>query len=321
VDWIDFLLNVSLLAVVPFLLAAYGGHLAAETIPDVRARRRAKTWFWLLCVIGVGIAALSQYRYGQAENAHNRVAHEQDLMATEAAKEAKEARAELVASESANSKKLLDLQSKMTNLLMRPQPVQQKIDELKLRDEIAAAVANKVKPGIVAPEVPQTQTAIPPQPKAHSCRGDALQECTDEELLEWGSPLVAQVGALDDQYNEEVKKLDDIKNGNWIGVLFGAPDKSTKWLKGFEQAQVKAVERFRDCCAGSVLAYHKELMLRVGGGEQEKGLYDWVEDVTQPVQSKAYKRAKQDQRVPFVKIDLDRLQSHLKIKDMYERRR
>jgi hypothetical protein len=94
-----------------------------------------------------------------------------------------------------------------------------------------------------------------------------LQECTDEELLEWGSPLVSQIGALDDQYNEEVKKLDDIKNGNWIGLVFGAPDKNTKWLKGFEQAQVKATERFRDCCAGSVLAYHRELMQRVGGGE------------------------------------------------------
>jgi hypothetical protein len=321
VDWIDFLLNVSLLALVPFLLAAYGGHLAAETISDLKARRRAKTWFWLLCVIGVGIAALSQYRYGQAEDVRNKVARQQDLMATEAAKEAKEARAELAASENANTKKLLDLQSKMTNLLMRPQPVQQKIDELKLRDEIAAAVANKVKPGIVAPAFPQTQTAVPAQPKVHSCRGDALQECTDEELMEWGSPLVSQIEVLDNQYNDEVKKLDDLKNGNWIALVFGAPDKSTKWLKGFEQARFKATERFRDCCAESVLAYHRELMQRVGGGEQEKDLYDWVEDVTKPIQSKEYKRAKQDPRAPFVKIDLDRLQSRLRIKDIYERRR
>jgi hypothetical protein len=60
--WIDIIVGTVILAAVPFALAAYGGHLAAEALDDAIRRRRAKRWFWGLCVAGVVLAFLQQYR-------------------------------------------------------------------------------------------------------------------------------------------------------------------------------------------------------------------------------------------------------------------
>lgn len=61
-EWIDVLLGTFLLAIVPFAMAAYGGHIAAEGIADVKRRRNVKGIFWLACAIGVGLAFVQQYR-------------------------------------------------------------------------------------------------------------------------------------------------------------------------------------------------------------------------------------------------------------------
>lgn len=60
--WTDVILGTALLAIIPFILAAYGGHLAAETIGDPRRRRSVKLKFWGLCTVGVLLAFLQQYR-------------------------------------------------------------------------------------------------------------------------------------------------------------------------------------------------------------------------------------------------------------------
>lgn len=61
--WIDFLLGVVLLAVIPFTLAAYGGHVAADSITDDRRNRwNVKLRFWGLGFIGLLIAIAYQYR-------------------------------------------------------------------------------------------------------------------------------------------------------------------------------------------------------------------------------------------------------------------
>jgi hypothetical protein len=60
--WIDFFLGVLLLALVPFWLAAYGGHVAADTITDHNRRRSVKLKFWGVDFIGLAIAVVYQYR-------------------------------------------------------------------------------------------------------------------------------------------------------------------------------------------------------------------------------------------------------------------
>jgi len=70
--WVDVILGTALLAIIPFLLAAYGGHLAAETIPDPGRRRSVKLKFWGLCILGVVLAFLQQYRSINEESKNER---------------------------------------------------------------------------------------------------------------------------------------------------------------------------------------------------------------------------------------------------------
>src|ERR1700675_2843060 len=60
--WIDIVLGTFLLAIIPFLMAAYGGHVAAEGIEDYERRRSIKLRFWLAFFLGVGLAFIQQYR-------------------------------------------------------------------------------------------------------------------------------------------------------------------------------------------------------------------------------------------------------------------
>jgi hypothetical protein len=65
-NWVDYLLGVGFLSVVPFLLAAYGGHVAADTADD-RKRRRIRIIFWSLCIVGIVITAAYQYRIAKSD--------------------------------------------------------------------------------------------------------------------------------------------------------------------------------------------------------------------------------------------------------------
>jgi hypothetical protein len=60
--WIDIVLGTCLLAIVPFAMAAYGGHVAAESIEDPEQRKRVKRRFWQICFFGVVLAFIQQYR-------------------------------------------------------------------------------------------------------------------------------------------------------------------------------------------------------------------------------------------------------------------
>jgi hypothetical protein len=60
--WVDIILGTALLAIIPFALAAYGGHIAAETLSDPMRQRIVKVKFWSLCVVGIVFAFLQQYR-------------------------------------------------------------------------------------------------------------------------------------------------------------------------------------------------------------------------------------------------------------------
>lgn len=63
----DVLVGTAILAIVPFVLAAYGGYLAAETIQDLRVRQSTKLKFWGLCIIGIILAFYQQYRSSELD--------------------------------------------------------------------------------------------------------------------------------------------------------------------------------------------------------------------------------------------------------------
>jgi hypothetical protein len=198
---------------------------------------------------------------------------------------------------------------------LRPQPEARKIDEVRLKSEIAAAIAENVKPESERPPLVVQQQPATPQPAPHVCRGDALPACTDEELLQWGKQLDASIRTIVDKYMSELKKLDDIRGGNWLGQLVGISDKDSRWLKAYAQAQQDAAERFRDCCAANAYIYRRELLQRVGG-EEKAELYRWVEDLTKSPTSKEYKKARQDSKVLDVQIDIDNLQYAIRRRDI-----
>ena len=64
-NWLDIAINVVALAVVPGLLAAYGGHLAAEAIKNKKHSRKVKTYFWLLFSCGVAVTLWQQIRIAE----------------------------------------------------------------------------------------------------------------------------------------------------------------------------------------------------------------------------------------------------------------
>jgi hypothetical protein len=66
-NWIDVAIGTIVLAIVPLVLAAYGGHLAADTFANDKKRcRRTKLKFWGLCFIGIFLAFYQQYRQVKA---------------------------------------------------------------------------------------------------------------------------------------------------------------------------------------------------------------------------------------------------------------
>lgn len=67
-DWLDFALGVLFLAFVPFWLAAYGGHVAAEAITDPKRQRSVKVRFWGIGLLGVLVAIAYQYRAMRADD-------------------------------------------------------------------------------------------------------------------------------------------------------------------------------------------------------------------------------------------------------------
>jgi hypothetical protein len=151
-----------------------------------------------------------------------------------------------------------------------------------------------------APPVPPVASVVPApvvpldlQPAVvQPCRRDHLDMCSDAQLLEWGKPLMANLDEAENEYMADLKKLDDIKSGNWLSGLIGTSD--NKWLKAYASAQEQAADKFRECCAEDAIIYHKELSQRTGGGPAETTVYEWVRNLLEPIQSKEWKRAAQD---------------------------
>lgn len=66
-NWADIILNIAVLALIPGLFAAYGGHLAAEAIPDLKRERKVKRIFWLMFVVFVLATGWQQFRVAESD--------------------------------------------------------------------------------------------------------------------------------------------------------------------------------------------------------------------------------------------------------------
>lgn len=170
-------------------------------------------------------------------------------------------------------------------------------------DEIATAVSNKLKdaeplpntssptsksPASATNVVPPPVVPTAPQPAiTYPCRADQLSECSDDQLQDSGRPVVAKIEAIQKDNSADLKKLEDIKRGNWFGEIVGeyiggGGDKDSSWLGAYALAQEKAADSFRDCCAQKALAYHKELTLLLRSSQENTTVYEWAEELLKP---------------------------------------
>jgi hypothetical protein len=129
----------------------------------------------------------------------------------------------------------------------------------------------------------QTPTPKPtpiPTPPPKPCHGDNLRDCEDEPLVQWGQPLAEKVKRITDQFSLEMKMSNEF-TGN-------------KSIKAFEAAEKNAADSYRDCCAEDTLKYYKELCARIGGGSKLQSLSDWTQQLLQPINSSAWKKAREN---------------------------
>jgi hypothetical protein len=276
-NWLDFILGVSVLALVPFVLTAYGGHVATESINEPTIRRNVKLKFWGLCAVGVVITCLYQYRISTIDA-------ERQRKTEEAQRQALSAQNDLRVNEISNGIEIKSLQKRMEAILSHPQSAQQRLAALNLKEDLASAVAEKLKnvvPKTTAPSVTPTPTPTPlPTPTPKPCRRENLGDCGNEELLAWGATLVSRLQPIADKYYAGLMALDDNKV-------------DSKWLKGYATAQVEATDSFRICCTDDTLRYYKELASRLGGGFDDIGFYDWIGKIQQPEKSRDWKKARE----------------------------
>jgi hypothetical protein len=66
-NWTDIIINVTVLAILPGLLGAFGGHLAAEGVQDKKRRGRIKLIFWGMCAVWVCATFYQQFRASEAD--------------------------------------------------------------------------------------------------------------------------------------------------------------------------------------------------------------------------------------------------------------
>lgn len=272
---------------------------------------------WRAFLVGSGIA-VSTLTYWQ--QAHQR---------SKADTDARYFREQIIRQETDNQEKFSVLMASFNLFVAQTsrQPKARPAPRVPTPQEIASAVGEELKKMQPAPSgspeqspsaprnVVPTPTAPPEQPAiVHPCRGEHLSECSDEQLLEWGKPLVASAEDIENDYMADLKRLDEIRGGswNWLREVIGVGDKDSKWLKAYALAQQKAADRFRDCCAENALVYHRELAQRVGGGLENTESYEWVQDLMKQIGSKEHKKARQDAgKIIGVVYDLHSLQIRL----------
>jgi hypothetical protein len=66
-NWTDIIINVTVLAILPGIVGALGGHLAAEGLQEEKRRRWIKVIFWAMCFVWVLVTFWQQFRAAEAD--------------------------------------------------------------------------------------------------------------------------------------------------------------------------------------------------------------------------------------------------------------
>lgn len=302
--------------VLPFLLSVASVFLTLEPLNEHYQRHK---WKWRIGLVVFG-AAVSLMTY-----------YQQTRQRTNAASDARELREQAIRQERESNERFSDLTSKLNTLVVQKLHEQRSaaivIPRVPTAEQIAAEVDRRLNARLPQQNSPNptTERPVPTKPIPvvspvtppiiRPCHGDHLNECSDDQLLEWGKPMVTNILAIQNEYSADTKKLDDIKGGrlDWLRELTGVgADKNSKWLKAFELARQKATHHFRDCCAESALAYHKELLHRDHERSDSTELYEWVRRLLMPTNSKEWKKARDEgDKVGDVYFDLHFFQINL----------
>lgn len=303
-----------LVVILPFLLSVWGILVTLEPLD----KKHKTKWRVALFVSGVLVSTLTyQQQARQRAKAH------------EAAHEALE---HAIEQDRNNAERFNALKDSIAAAL-RPRPQRSMIaPKPPTADEIAAALSEKLKGLQPTSPIPSpdkhTSTAAAPPPVApprtqplvvQPCLPARLRDCSDEQLLAWGKPLVANIEAIENDYMADLKKLDTIKSG-WLGELAGDfligvnTDAASKRVKAMTLAEERVADRFRDCCAEAAIEYHKELVLRTQDRSDQTAEFEWAQNVLNPIKSKEWKKARQDGgKIISILYDLHSLQINLDI--------
>jgi hypothetical protein len=298
-----------LVVVLPTLLSLWGVFVTLEPLD----KRHKIKWRVALFVSGLVVSSLTYWQ--------------QEVARVRAAGESREYHEQQIRQERTSAENFNALVVRFNAFVAERRQKPATIPRPPTAEEIASAVSQRLKDMQNTQPTTPTPTKNPPAPLTSAvvqpplltlqpCRGDRLSECSDEQLLNWGKPLVKNIEAIEDDYMADLKELDDIKAGkwNWLREIAGVGDKDSKWLNGYAQAQEKAADHFRDCCAEKAIVYHKELSQRLGGGEKNRNVYEWAQDLMKPEDSKESKKARQDAgKIVDLLGDLHQLPIDLKI--------
>jgi hypothetical protein len=176
-----------------------------------------------------------------------------------------------------------------------PTPVPLTADEL----------ADKVVQRIADQRPVSTPTPMPtPTPKP-LCRGDNLSICTDEDLLEWGKPLMHELDSIFGLWQRSTDKIDGID-----------PNNHAKRLAAYVDAENYAAKQYKDCCGEDAMKYYKQLSARIGGGTQKASYFEWTRKISEPENSHDWKDAalSASTMIMFIKQDLGHLELALRFK-------
>ncbi len=301
--------------VLPFVLAIVGVLVTLEPV------NQGHKWKWRIGLLGFGAAVSVMTYYQQARQR------------AKSASDAREIREQVIRQERNSDERFDELTSKfnafVAESLRQTRSPAIVIPRVPSAEEIAVEVDKRLNARLPQPNPASPTTEKPPVTKPipaplsttvnpaiiRPCRGDRLNECSDEQLLEWGKPLVGSILAIHNDYMADTKKLDDIKGGklDWLREFVGiGGDKDSKWLKALELARQKASDNFRDCCAERALVYHKEVLQRDHERSDNAELYEWVQNLLKQPNSKEWKKARDDgSKVGDVYFDLNFFQIHL----------
>src|SRR5258708_24613068 len=234
--------------VLPFVLAIVGVLVTLEPV------NQGHKWKWRIGLLGFGAAVSVMTYYQQARQR------------AKSASDAREIREQVIRQERNSDERFDELTSKfnafVAESLRQTRSPAIVIPRVPSAEEIAVEVDKRLNARLPQPnpaspttEKPPVTKPIPPPLSTTSnpaiirpCRGDRLNECSDEQLLEWGKPLVGSILAIHNDYMADTKKLDDIKGGklDWLREFVGiGGDKDSKWLKALELPRQKPSDNFR----------------------------------------------------------------------------